>query len=135
MIPHNLPTIGIEEEDAALRVIRSKQLSQDKEVKLFENEFIFNIDINAYNTAWGSKHQRVADKTNAKIRFARGKQTLDAITDNAMTIMNDKSPTHYKFYEKTGLQSYAIDITFASKGIIDSNWYWTPHTCISMSDH
>ena len=39
MIPHNLPTIGIEEEDAALRVIRSKQLSQDKEVELFENEF------------------------------------------------------------------------------------------------
>ena len=39
MIPHNLPTIGIEEEDAALRVIRSKQLSQYKEVESFENEF------------------------------------------------------------------------------------------------
>ena len=39
MIPHNLPTIGKEEEDAALRVLRSKQLSQDAEVELFENEF------------------------------------------------------------------------------------------------
>jgi len=39
MIPHNLPTIGIEEEVAALRVLRSKQLSQDQEVELFENEF------------------------------------------------------------------------------------------------
>ena len=39
LIPHNLPTIGKEEEDAALRVLRSKQLSQDAEVELFENEF------------------------------------------------------------------------------------------------
>ena len=39
MIPHNLPTIGIEEEEAALRVLRSKQLSQDQEVEFFENEF------------------------------------------------------------------------------------------------
>jgi perosamine synthetase len=39
LIPHNLPTIGIEEEEAALRVLRSKQISQDKEVELFENEF------------------------------------------------------------------------------------------------
>ena len=39
MIPHNLPTIGLEEEEAALRVLRSKQLSQDKEVELFENEY------------------------------------------------------------------------------------------------
>jgi len=39
LIPHNLPTIGQEEEDAALRVLRSKQLSQDAEVELFENEF------------------------------------------------------------------------------------------------
>ena len=39
MIPHNLPTIGNEEEVAALRVLRSKQLSQNIEVELFENEF------------------------------------------------------------------------------------------------
>jgi len=39
LIPHNLPTIGAEEEEAALRVLRSKQLSQDKEVELFEKEF------------------------------------------------------------------------------------------------
>ena len=39
MIPHNKPTIGKEEEEAALRVIRSGQLAQDKEVELFENEF------------------------------------------------------------------------------------------------
>ena len=39
MIPHNLPTIDVEEEESAIRVIRSKQLAQDKEVELFENEF------------------------------------------------------------------------------------------------
>ena len=39
IIPHNLPTIGIEEKNAALRVLNSNQLSQDVEVKLFENEF------------------------------------------------------------------------------------------------
>ena len=39
LIPHNLPTIGQEEEDAVLRVLRSKQLSQGDEVELFENEF------------------------------------------------------------------------------------------------
>ena len=39
MIPHNLPTIGVEEEEATLRVLRSKQLAQDKEVESFENEF------------------------------------------------------------------------------------------------
>ena len=39
MIPHNKPTLGKEEEDAALRVIRSNQLSQDNEVESFENEF------------------------------------------------------------------------------------------------
>lgn len=39
MIAHNLPTIGIEEEEAAIRVLRSKQLSQGEEVEKFENEF------------------------------------------------------------------------------------------------
>lgn len=39
LIPHNKPTLGKEEEEAVLRVIRSNQLSQEKEVELFENEF------------------------------------------------------------------------------------------------
>jgi perosamine synthetase len=39
MIPHNLPTIGIEEESAALRVLRSGWLAQGSEVEAFENEF------------------------------------------------------------------------------------------------
>jgi perosamine synthetase len=39
MIPHNKPTIGIEEELAALRVLRSGLLSQGSEVESFENEF------------------------------------------------------------------------------------------------
>jgi len=39
MIPHNRPTLGKEEEEAALRVIRSGQLSQEKEVSSFEDEF------------------------------------------------------------------------------------------------
>ena len=39
MIPHNLPTLDSAEEESALIVIRSKQLSQNKEVESFENEF------------------------------------------------------------------------------------------------
>ena len=39
LIPHNKPTLGKEEEEAVLRVIRSNQLSQEKEVESFENEF------------------------------------------------------------------------------------------------
>jgi perosamine synthetase len=39
MIPHNKPTIGVEEELAALRVLRSGLLSQGSEIKSFENEF------------------------------------------------------------------------------------------------
>lgn len=39
MIPHNKPTIGTEEELAALRVLRSGWLSQGSEVESFENEF------------------------------------------------------------------------------------------------
>jgi len=39
MIPHNKPTIGTEEELAALRVLRSGLLSQDSEIESFENEF------------------------------------------------------------------------------------------------
>tara|TARA_B100000029_G_scaffold297820_1_gene290998 strand:- start:5923 stop:6930 length:1008 start_codon:yes stop_codon:yes gene_type:complete len=39
MIPHNRPTIGKEEEDAALRVLQSGWLAEGEEVKNFENEF------------------------------------------------------------------------------------------------
>ena len=39
MIPHNKPTIGIEEEKALERVLNSGFLSQDKEVEKFEDEF------------------------------------------------------------------------------------------------
>ena len=40
LIPHNLPTIGIEEEEAALRVLRSKQISQDKSVREFSEDIL-----------------------------------------------------------------------------------------------
>lgn len=39
MIPHNRPTLGVEEEQVALKVIRSCQLAQGPEVENFENEF------------------------------------------------------------------------------------------------
>ena len=39
LIPHNKPTLGLEEEAAALRVIRSGWVAKGKEVELFENEF------------------------------------------------------------------------------------------------
>jgi perosamine synthetase len=39
MISHNRPTLGIEEEEAALRVIRSGHLAQGREVSAFEDEF------------------------------------------------------------------------------------------------
>ena len=39
MIPHNRPTLGLEEEEAALRVIRSGWVAKGKEVESFENEF------------------------------------------------------------------------------------------------
>ena len=38
MIQHNKPTIGTEEEDAVIRVINTKWLSQGVEVESFENE-------------------------------------------------------------------------------------------------
>ncbi len=39
MILHNKPTFGKEEEQAAIRVIRSGWVAQGKEVESFENEF------------------------------------------------------------------------------------------------
>ena len=39
MIPHNRPTIGVEEAEAACRVLKSGWLSEGPEVESFENEF------------------------------------------------------------------------------------------------
>jgi|TARA_B100000378_G_scaffold274355_1_gene268644 perosamine synthetase len=39
LIPHNKPTLGLEEEAAALRAIRSGWVAKGKEVESFENEF------------------------------------------------------------------------------------------------
>ena len=39
MIPHNKPTLGIEEENAAMRVLKSGNLSNDVEISSFEKEF------------------------------------------------------------------------------------------------
>lgn len=39
IVPHNRPTLGTEEEKAAIRVIRSGWVAQGKEVESFENEF------------------------------------------------------------------------------------------------
>ena len=39
MIPHNRPTLGKEEEDASIRVLRGGWLAQGEEVENFENEF------------------------------------------------------------------------------------------------
>jgi perosamine synthetase len=39
LLPHNLPTLGKEEEDAAVRVLQSGWIAQGNEVKLFEKEF------------------------------------------------------------------------------------------------
>ena len=39
LIPHNRPTLGLEEESAALRVIRSGWVAKGKEVESFQNEF------------------------------------------------------------------------------------------------
>ena len=39
LIPHNKPTLGLEEEEAALRVIRSGWVAKGKEVESFQNEF------------------------------------------------------------------------------------------------
>lgn len=45
MIPHNKPTLGTEEEEAALKVIRSGWLSQGIEVEKFENDFCNYLNI------------------------------------------------------------------------------------------
>jgi perosamine synthetase len=46
MIPHNKPSLGSEEQQAAIRVLNSGWIAQGKEVELFENEFCryLNID-------------------------------------------------------------------------------------------
>lgn len=45
MIPHNQPTLGEEEEQAVLRVLRSKWVAQGPEVESFETEFCEFQDI------------------------------------------------------------------------------------------
>jgi len=45
MIPHNKPTLGYEEEQAVIRVIKSGQLSEGQEVDSFEDEFCENIGL------------------------------------------------------------------------------------------
>ena len=45
MVPHNHPTVGIEEESAAIRVLRRGWLSQGEEVEEFENEFCDFMDL------------------------------------------------------------------------------------------
>ena len=49
MISHNRPTIGIEEESAAIRVLRRGWLSQGKEVQEFENEFCDFMGLGKYD--------------------------------------------------------------------------------------
>ena len=44
LIQHNKPTLGKEEEEAALRVLRSGKLALGQEVELFEQEF-FNCKL------------------------------------------------------------------------------------------
>src|SRR5699024_1426393 len=45
-VPHNRPTLGIEEEKAAIRVLKAGWVAQGVEVKKFEDEFcdFLNID-------------------------------------------------------------------------------------------
>lgn len=45
MVPHNHPPVGIEEESAAIRVLRRGWLSQGEEVEEFENEFCDFMDL------------------------------------------------------------------------------------------
>lgn len=57
MIPHNKPTLGIEEENAAIRVLKSKWISQGPEVESFEKDFCSYLNIpqdNAVAVANGS---------------------------------------------------------------------------------
>lgn len=46
-IPHNRPTLGADEEGAALRVLRSKWLAQGSEVAAFEAEFAALLGLHA----------------------------------------------------------------------------------------
>ena len=75
MIPHNLPTIDEEEEIAALRVIRSKQLSQDNEVELFENEFCDYLGL-PHGSAVALSNGTSALFLALKILKAKGKKVL-----------------------------------------------------------
>ena len=45
MIPHNLPTLGAEEQEAAIRVLQSNWVAQGPEVEAFENELCRFLNI------------------------------------------------------------------------------------------
>ncbi len=45
MIPHNIPTLGKEEEAAAVRVLRSRWIAEGKEVEQFEDELCRFLEI------------------------------------------------------------------------------------------
>ncbi len=49
MIAHNLPTLGQEEESAAVRVLRSGWVAQGKEIQNFEDEFCAYLGVPAGN--------------------------------------------------------------------------------------
>ncbi len=50
MIPHNRPTIGLEEEQAAIRVLKSDNLSNGIEISSFEKEFARYMDLDDEQT-------------------------------------------------------------------------------------
>ena len=49
MIPHNRPTIGLEEQEAAMRVLKSGNLTNGTEVSSFEKEFAKYMNIEEDN--------------------------------------------------------------------------------------
>lgn len=75
MIPHNLPALGIKEEKAVLRVLKSRWLAQGHEVQAFEDEFCEYMNLSQghavavangtsalYLAAWalGGKNKKIA---------------------------------------------------------------------------
>ena len=115
MIPHNRPTLGKEEEDAALRVIRRGWLAQGEEVEKFENEFCDYLGLpNGHAVALSSGTAslflafEILNAENKKILFpsyvcsalrhavsmANGKEELVDISKNSPNIsMNDIEKT------------------------------------------
>ena len=111
MIPHNRPTLGKEEEDAALRVIRRGWLAQGEEVEKFENEFCNFIGLpNGHAVALSSGTSslylalNILNAENKKILFpsyvcsalrhavsmSKGKEQLVDISSNSPNISMDE---------------------------------------------